>query len=97
MKILKEAYYSWGAEGLVVLFTYAMLVANTSSAVVFITSNYTGNSEIMQGCKEEGIPAFGTLWDFVSVISQKYPDWWRLICARSDRMTLLYTCLLPLH
>ncbi|GJJ08479.1 hypothetical protein Clacol_002697 [Clathrus columnatus] len=23
-----------------------------------------GNSEIMQGCKEAGIPAFGTLWDF---------------------------------
>ncbi|KAH9171512.1 hypothetical protein EDB89DRAFT_1852291 [Lactarius sanguifluus] len=35
--------------------------------VVFITSNYVGNSEIMQGCKEAGIPAFGTLWDFVSV------------------------------
>ncbi|KAF8478978.1 hypothetical protein DFH94DRAFT_35118 [Russula ochroleuca] len=32
--------------------------------VVFITSNYIGNSEIMQGCKEAGIPAFGTLWDF---------------------------------
>ncbi|KAH9967880.1 hypothetical protein BC827DRAFT_1373120 [Russula dissimulans] len=46
MKILKEAYYSWGAE------------------VVFITSNYIGNSEMMQGCKEAGIPAFGTLWDF---------------------------------
>ena len=37
-------------------------------AVVFITSNYTGNSEIMQGCKEAGIPAFGTLWDFVGVV-----------------------------
>ena len=35
--------------------------------VVFITSNYSGNSEIMQGCKEAGIPAFGTLWDFVGV------------------------------
>ena len=22
----------------------------------------------MQGCKEAGIPAFGTLWDFVSII-----------------------------
>ncbi|KAJ7209717.1 hypothetical protein GGX14DRAFT_631699 [Mycena pura] len=32
--------------------------------VVFITSNKGGNSEIMQGCKKEGIPAFGTLWDF---------------------------------
>ncbi len=38
-----------------------------SLAVVFITSNYDGNSEIMQGCKEAGIPAFGTLWDFVGV------------------------------
>ncbi|KAI9433999.1 hypothetical protein H4582DRAFT_2081671 [Lactarius indigo] len=36
--------------------------------VVFITSNYVGNSEIMRGCKEAGIPAFGTLWDFVSVV-----------------------------
>ncbi|KAF8976836.1 hypothetical protein BDQ17DRAFT_1339479, partial [Cyathus striatus] len=35
--------------------------------VVFITSNYIGNSEIMQGCKEAGIPAFGTLWDFTPI------------------------------
>lgn len=34
------------------------------STVVFITSNSQGNSEIMEGCKEAGIPAFGTLWDF---------------------------------
>ncbi|KAJ7502937.1 hypothetical protein B0H11DRAFT_2223042 [Mycena galericulata] len=32
--------------------------------VVFITSNMGGNSEMMAGCKKEGIPAFGTLWDF---------------------------------
>jgi hypothetical protein len=38
-----------------------------ASAVVFITSNYEGNSRLMQGCKEAGIPAFGTLWDFVGV------------------------------
>ncbi|EAU88161.2 hypothetical protein CC1G_03833 [Coprinopsis cinerea okayama7 len=48
MKLIKEAYHSWGAE------------------VVFITSNYIGNTEMMQGCKEAGIPCFGTLWDFVS-------------------------------
>ncbi|EMD33120.1 hypothetical protein CERSUDRAFT_87441 [Gelatoporia subvermispora B] len=46
MKLVKDAYTSWGAE------------------VVFITSNYQGNKEIMEGCKESGIPAFGTLWDF---------------------------------
>ena len=40
MKLVKEAYYAWGAE------------------VVFITSNYQGNKEIMEGCKEAGIPAF---------------------------------------
>ncbi|KAF7351166.1 hypothetical protein MSAN_01679300 [Mycena sanguinolenta] len=32
--------------------------------VVFITSNFGGNREMMEGCKEEGIPVFGTLWDF---------------------------------
>ncbi|KAJ7699633.1 hypothetical protein B0H17DRAFT_1196245 [Mycena rosella] len=32
--------------------------------VVFITSNLGGSTEMMQGCKKEGIPAFGTLWDF---------------------------------
>ncbi|KAF9049905.1 hypothetical protein BJ165DRAFT_961560 [Panaeolus papilionaceus] len=46
MKLIKDAYYSWGAE------------------VVFITSNFQGNREMMEGCKEAGIPAFGTLWDF---------------------------------
>lgn len=46
MKLIKEAYYSWGAE------------------VVFITSNFQGNREMMEGCKEAAIPAFGTLWDF---------------------------------
>ncbi|KAF8586296.1 hypothetical protein K439DRAFT_1646325 [Ramaria rubella] len=32
--------------------------------VIFVTSNYQGNLEVMEGCKEAGIPAFGTLWDF---------------------------------
>ncbi|KAF9246561.1 hypothetical protein BU15DRAFT_39714 [Melanogaster broomeanus] len=35
--------------------------------VVFITSNYVGNLEMQHGCKALGIPAFGTLWDFVSL------------------------------
>lgn len=30
--------------------------------VVFITSNYQGNQEIMEGCKTEGIPAFVSLF-----------------------------------
>ena len=28
-------------------------------SVVFITSNYGGNTEMMEGCKMLGIPAFG--------------------------------------
>ncbi|EKM82963.1 hypothetical protein AGABI1DRAFT_111490 [Agaricus bisporus var. burnettii JB137-S8] len=32
--------------------------------VVLITSNLQGNTDMMRGCKEAGIPAFGTLWDF---------------------------------
>ncbi|KAL2144176.1 hypothetical protein VTI28DRAFT_9467 [Corynascus sepedonium] len=32
--------------------------------VIFITSNRQGNDEMMQGCREAGLHAFGTLWDF---------------------------------
>ncbi|KAF1961009.1 hypothetical protein CC80DRAFT_523216 [Byssothecium circinans] len=32
--------------------------------VIFITSNMQGNDEMMQGCRVEGLHAFGTLWDF---------------------------------
>ncbi|KAK4663409.1 hypothetical protein QC763_000030 [Podospora pseudopauciseta] len=32
--------------------------------VIFITSNKAGNDEMMQGCLEAGLHAFGTLWDF---------------------------------
>lgn len=35
-----------------------------NAEVIFITSNFQGNKEVMEGCKEAGIPAFGTLWDF---------------------------------
>lgn len=32
-------------------------------AVVIITSNPVGNAELMQGCKENDMHAFGPLWD----------------------------------
>ncbi|KAH7338408.1 hypothetical protein B0J17DRAFT_768525 [Rhizoctonia solani] len=35
-----------------------------NAEVVMITSNWDGNQEMMQGCMQRGIPAFGTLWDF---------------------------------
>jgi hypothetical protein len=79
MKILKEAYHYWGAEGLcrTLHVRHAGGLTHTSSAVVFITSNYIGNSEIMQGCMEAGIPVFGTLWDFVGVVFAIFSEcWW---------------------
>lgn len=42
----------------------AETVEKWDAEVVFITSNWDGNAELMQGCKKLGIPAFGTLWDF---------------------------------
>lgn len=32
-----------------------------NAEVVFITSNFSGNQEIMEGCKEAGIPVFVSL------------------------------------
>ncbi len=61
MKLIKEVYKYWNAEGL----SYIVLMSESEiSSVVFITSNWHGNQEVMEGCKEAGIPAFGTLWDF---------------------------------
>lgn len=40
------------------------IYASWRAEVVFVTSNRQGNQEIMEGCMEAGIPAFGTLWDF---------------------------------
>jgi hypothetical protein len=65
MKLVKEAYYSWDAEGLPCLRLHYLLIDSINlQSVVFITSNMLGNSEIMEGCMEAKIPAFGTLWDF---------------------------------
>ncbi|KAG9000656.1 hypothetical protein FRB94_005309 [Tulasnella sp. JGI-2019a] len=35
-----------------------------NAEVIFITSNLGGNTEMMEGCRSLGMPAFGTLWDF---------------------------------
>jgi len=42
----------------------AALYREWNAEVVFITSNWGGNKELMEGCKRLDIPAFGTLWDF---------------------------------
>lgn len=91
MKILKEVYHYWNAEGTARIFSFVDLLAKRSSTVVFITSNYIGNSEIMEGCKEAGIPAFGTLWDFVRTF---YPAaWYRLTLrdSNSDHYSIIHS------
>ena len=37
--------------------------ADNGVTVVIITSNPQCNAELMQGCKENGMHAFGPLWD----------------------------------
>jgi hypothetical protein len=60
MKLIEEVYRSFDAEGkhdngkrLCFDVDYFL--------VVFITSNYVGNREMMVGCRKLGIPAFGQL------------------------------------
>ena len=62
MKMLKDIYVSFKAEGRCICYgnNGAPL---TLCAVVLITSNPVGNAELMQGCKENGMHAFGPLWD----------------------------------
>lgn len=91
MKILKEVYHYWNAEGTARILSFTDLLAKHSSTVVFITSNYIGNSEIMEGCKEAGIPAFGTLWDFVRTF---YPAAWYRLTSRdsnSDHYSIIHS------
>lgn len=40
-----------------------------NAEVVFITSNWQGNKEMMEGCKEAGIPAFVSLLRLILVSS----------------------------
>ena len=64
MKMLKDIYVAFKAEGT----WFAMTSSDIELiwryvAVVIITSNPKGNAELMQGCKENGMHAFGPLWD----------------------------------
>ena len=65
------------------------------SIVVFITSNYIGNTEIMQGCKENNIPCFGTLWDFVRRLLLHFLNYSNGCCSEKDiafrKFTTTYT------
>lgn len=47
--------------------------ASWQAEVVFITSNFQGNKEIMEGCKESGIPAF-VRYIFTSILLEESSD-----------------------
>ena len=47
-----------------------------NAEVVFITSNWAGNNEMMEGCKEAGIPAF--------VRASRFTSFKALTCAPCD-------------
>ena len=63
--------------------------------VVFITSNYIGNTEIMQGCKENNIPCFGTLWDFVRIVY--FYTSWTILTDAIVKKSLLFANLQQQH
>jgi hypothetical protein len=81
MSVLKRAHNCWRAKGLVIHFTYAMLVANTSSAVGFHHPKLHQEFKDHAHCKEAGISVFGTLWGFVR-FGFLFSDYWRLTYDR---------------
>jgi len=57
--------------------------------VIFITSNYQGNQEMMEGCKEAGIPAFvRRLVPGLSSLPNSLPD--RERCGISNKALELH-------
>jgi hypothetical protein len=64
-------------------------VREWKAEVVFITSNYQGNSEIMEGCKEAGIPAFVSIRHPLLLISLS-DDPTRALSGTSDHLHHLF-------
>ncbi len=52
--------------------------------VVFVTSNFGGNKEIMEGCKAEGIPAFVSHTSLAAIRSCRL-TFYRAHCGISER------------
>ncbi len=50
--LLKNIWESWNAEGTTVRLSLLLLWTEGCLIVIFITSNYQGNSEMMEGCRE---------------------------------------------
>ncbi len=58
--------------------------ASWRAEVVFITSNRQGNQEIMEGCKEAGIPAFVSKAHCLRLMTADFVRGLRERCGTSD-------------
>lgn len=61
--------------------------ASWRAEVVFITSNRQGNQEIMEGCKEAGIPAFVSQAHYLRLMITDFGWGSRERCGTSDEMS----------
>ena len=61
--------------------------ASWRAEVVFITSNRQGNQEIMEGCKEAGIPAFVSQAHYLRLMTTDFGWGSRERCGTSDEMS----------
>ena len=63
--------------------------ASWQAEVVFITSNRQGNQEIMEGCKEAGIPAFVSEELGLGFMKADFMRGFRERCGTSEEMWLI--------
>lgn len=63
--------------------------ASWQAEVVFITSNRQGNQEIMEGCKEAGIPAFVSKTLDPRLMTTDFVRGFRERCGTSDETWLV--------
>ena len=61
--------------------------ASWRAEVVFITSNRQGNQEIMEGCKEAGIPAFVSQAHYLRLMTTDFGWGFRERCGTSEEMS----------
>ena len=61
--------------------------ASWRAEVVFITSNRQGNQEIMEGCKEAGIPAFVSQAHYLCPMASDFRRGFRERCGTSNEMS----------
>ena len=68
--------------------------ASWRAEVVFITSNRQGNQEIMEGCKEAGIPAFVSQAHYLRLMASDFRRGFRERCGTSNEMSSASTIII---